>query len=68
VIDAVIDQYRELDSDLDPGLLAFLTSTTLLRLAGIHVTRENGPRVARSLLQASAGHLAAVERAALATR
>lgn len=53
--------YRALDHDLDhedgrttpaggPALLRFLTATTLLRLAGIHVSRTNGEAVARALL------------------
>lgn len=42
--------YRALDQKLDRNLLRFLTATTLLRLAGIHVSRPNGGAVARTLL------------------
>jgi Ser/Thr protein kinase RdoA (MazF antagonist) len=57
VSDGFIGQYCQLDTELDPQLLTYLTATTLLRLAGIHVSRENGPAVARMVLESSAGLL-----------
>lgn len=51
MIDAFRNQYLELDHDLDPTLMQFLEAATLLRLAGIHVSRENGGNVARLLLE-----------------
>ncbi|MBA2277592.1 MAG: phosphotransferase [Chloroflexia bacterium] len=48
---AAADRYRTLDPDLNAELLRFLTATTLFRLAGIHVQRSNGARVARLLLE-----------------
>lgn len=48
--EAFVARYRELDLQLNPALLRYLTGTTLLRLAGIHVTRANGPAIASALL------------------
>ncbi len=50
----------ELDPALDPGLLSYLMATTMLRLAGIHVSRANGHHVARQLLMAAEDALDAV--------
>lgn len=62
VIDAFLNQYRELDRDLDERLLSYLKATTLLRLAGIHVSRKNGAAVAAELLETSRSELMNVER------
>ncbi len=53
VNDAFLEQYAQLDAGFDHDMLEFLTATTLVRLAGIHVTRANGTRVAGMLLDAS---------------
>jgi len=50
VIAAFLDRSRELDPALDPALLDVLRATTLLRLAGIHIGRPDGVRVATALL------------------
>lgn len=47
---AFMDTYRRLDPHLDRQLTRFLTATTLVRLAGIHVSRPNGESVAAALL------------------
>jgi aminoglycoside phosphotransferase (APT) family kinase protein len=47
------ERYRQLDADLDPGLVRFLEGTTLLRLAEIHLPRERGEWLAESLLEQS---------------
>lgn len=47
-------RYLELDDQLDTNLLKFLTAATLVRLAGIHVSRNDGERVAESLLERAA--------------
>jgi hypothetical protein len=57
VSNGFIGQYCQLDAELDGRLLTYLTATTLLRLAGIHVTRPHGVTVARLLLDATAGLL-----------
>lgn len=44
---------QSLDRDLDQALLRFLTAATYLRLAGIHVSRPDGERVAGCLLRAA---------------
>lgn len=51
VVDAFLDQYKALDAELDHRMLNFLISSTLLRLAGIHVSRENGKQVAQMLIE-----------------
>lgn len=53
VSDAFLDRRRQLETDLDERLLAFLTATTLLRLSGIHVSRKDGANVARMLIEAA---------------
>lgn len=53
VEEAFVAAYRELDPSLDRELFRFLTAATLLRLAGIHVSRANGGEVARRLLEAA---------------
>ncbi|MDQ3413233.1 MAG: aminoglycoside phosphotransferase family protein, partial [Chloroflexota bacterium] len=45
--------YHALDPDLDPVLTRFLEGSTLLRLAGIHAPREDGTRIAATLLRES---------------
>jgi Ser/Thr protein kinase RdoA (MazF antagonist) len=60
VSNGFIGQHCQLDAEIDSRLLTFLMATTLLRLAGIHVTRESGASVARQLLEASAGLLDAL--------
>jgi len=57
VEDTFVRTYRALGPDLDPALLRFLTATTLLRLAGIHVARADGARIARQSLEAAADAL-----------
>ena len=59
--DAFLDRHRQLETDLDERLLAFLTATTLLRLSGIHVSRKDGPAVARMLIEAADHALATCE-------
>ncbi|MDQ3524476.1 MAG: aminoglycoside phosphotransferase family protein, partial [Chloroflexota bacterium] len=54
--------YRALDHALDGDLLRFLTATTLLRLAGIHVSRSNGEAVARTLITECERWLAGPQR------
>jgi Ser/Thr protein kinase RdoA (MazF antagonist) len=61
VIDAFLDQSLKLDPDLDRTLLDFLQATTLLRLAGIHISRRNGIRVATLLLDECASLLSLTE-------
>lgn len=58
VIDAFLNQSLRLDPDLDPNLLRFLQAVTLLRLAGIHISRRNGSQVAAGLLDECASMLA----------
>ncbi|CAN5786761.1 hypothetical protein BH20CHL3_BH20CHL3_05770 [soil metagenome] len=53
VSDDFVEQYRCLDPAFDERLLQFLTATTLLRLSGIHVSRKDGPAVARLLIEAA---------------
>jgi hypothetical protein len=53
VNDAFLEQYRQLDDGFDHDLLKYLTATTLVRLAGIHVTGDNGLQVAELLLDGS---------------
>ncbi len=48
--DRFVARSRELDPDLNDRLMAFLTATTLLRLAGIHAPRKDGERVTIGLL------------------
>jgi len=55
--DMFVRTYRALDPDLDPALLRFLAATTLLRLAGIHVSRADGDHIAQQLLEAAADAL-----------
>jgi Ser/Thr protein kinase RdoA (MazF antagonist) len=50
---AFVDRSLQFDPAFDERLLAFLTATTLLRLSGIHVSRKNGPAVARLLIEAA---------------
>jgi len=50
---AFVDRSLQLDPAFDERLLAFLTATTLLRLSGIHVSRKDGPAVARLLIEAA---------------
>lgn len=50
---AFIECSIELDQALDHTLLPYLLATTMLRLAGIHVSRANGRQVARQLLKAA---------------
>lgn len=50
---AFLQRATGLDPDLDPALLRFLMAATMLRLAGIHVSRANGLAVARQLLDAA---------------
>ena len=52
--------YRHLDPDLDRHLTRFLTATTLVRLAGIHVSRADGERIATALLERACVLLAMV--------
>lgn len=44
---------QTLDPETEQGLVHFLMATTFLRLAGIHVDREDGERIARRLLEAA---------------
>lgn len=53
VILAFEEQYRQLDGDFDDVLYSYLVATTLFRLAGIHVGRDNGTEAARLLIAAS---------------
>ncbi|HEV2066920.1 MAG TPA: hypothetical protein VGR08_08785 [Thermomicrobiales bacterium] len=46
VADAFLSQALALDPDLDGTLHDVLTAATLLRLAGIHITRPAGYRIA----------------------
>lgn len=64
LIDAFLNQYAELDPDLDSGLVDYLTATTALRLAGIHVSRANGVEVARGLLAIVRRYLGSAWKAA----
>ncbi|MDQ3443200.1 MAG: phosphotransferase, partial [Chloroflexota bacterium] len=50
---AFIESAIELDQALDHTLLPYLMATTMLRLAGIHVSRANGRQVAWQLLKAA---------------
>ncbi|MDQ3696211.1 MAG: aminoglycoside phosphotransferase family protein [Chloroflexota bacterium] len=45
--------YHALDPDLDPVLTRFLEGATLLRLADIHAPRDDGTRIAVTLLRES---------------
>jgi len=49
-IDAFLDRSLKLDPQLDRPLLDLLQAATLLRLAGIHIGRHDGVRVATLLL------------------
>jgi Ser/Thr protein kinase RdoA (MazF antagonist) len=60
VTHSFVSAYERLDSNLDSHLIRFLTATTLLRLAGIHVSRSDGERLATALLE-RAEDLLAVE-------
>jgi len=57
VIDAFLTQSLRLDPELDRALLGLLQAATLLRLAGIHIFRHNGKRVAGLLLNDCASML-----------
>jgi Ser/Thr protein kinase RdoA (MazF antagonist) len=57
-IDAFLGRSLALDPELDRSLLGLLRAATLLRLAGIHIGRANGPRVASLLLAESTSLLA----------
>jgi aminoglycoside phosphotransferase (APT) family kinase protein len=50
---AFVERYRQLDNDLEPGLVRFLEGATLLRLAEIHLPRERGEWLSEHLLQQS---------------
>jgi aminoglycoside phosphotransferase (APT) family kinase protein len=50
VRDRFVARSRALDPALDDRLIAFLTASTLVRLAGIHAHRKDGERVAAGLL------------------
>jgi hypothetical protein len=50
VRDRFLARSRELDPGLDESLLALLTASTLLWLAGVHASRQDGHRVAAGLL------------------
>lgn len=50
VIEAFLRQSLHLDPGLDPTLLDVLRAATLLRLAGVHISRHDGIRVATLLL------------------
>lgn len=63
VIDAFLNRSLALDPDLDPALLDLLRAATLLRLAGIHIGRHNGIRVATLLLEECASLLTITEPA-----
>lgn len=53
VIDAFLGRAHALDPSLDPGLVAFLVASTLVRLSGIHVGRDHGVAIAHDLLHAA---------------
>lgn len=59
-IDAFLARSHALDPGLDRELVTFLTATSLVRLAGIHVNRRQGQRMARELLLAAAARLMVV--------
>ena len=59
VIDVFIARCRSLDPELDASLMRYLTGTTLVRLAGIHVARRDGATVAGLLLNRAAAILPA---------
>ena len=61
VIDAFLTQFLRLDPELDRTLLGLLQAATLLRLAGIHISRHNGKRVAALLLAECARMLSVTE-------
>lgn len=61
VVDAFLGQSLALDPDLDRALLDLLTAATLLRLAGIHISRPEGRRIATRLLTDCA-RLLAIQR------
>ncbi len=48
---AFVAHYRDLDAGFSDDLMRFLSATTLVRLAGIHVSRANGEQVASGLLE-----------------
>ena len=48
---AFLARYMELDPALDPSLVRLLEGATLLRLACIHLPREDGEQLAKSLLR-----------------
>jgi aminoglycoside phosphotransferase (APT) family kinase protein len=50
---ALSERYRRLDAGFDPVLVRFLESTTLLRLAEIHLSRARGEWLAGRLLEQS---------------
>ncbi len=62
VMDAFMAQSLHLDPELDHALLDVLQVATLLRLAGIHISRSNGIRVATLLLNESASMLSVGEQ------
>lgn len=51
--DAFVTRYRSLDVTFRNDLYRYLVSSTLLRLAGIHVSRANGQHIAAALLEMS---------------
>ena len=55
-ITRVAEEYGRVDPELNRDLTWLLIGTTMVRLAGIHVSRANGKRVASQLL-AAAGEL-----------
>jgi Ser/Thr protein kinase RdoA (MazF antagonist) len=55
---AFMTRAAALDPGLDESLLCLLEAATLVRLAGIHVSRDNGARVAQRLLVESHALLA----------
>jgi hypothetical protein len=60
VQDSFLARSREVDPDLDESLLAFLTASTLLRLAGIHAPRAQWQRIAADLLARARETLAVI--------
>lgn len=60
--DRFLARSRELDPALDEGMITFLTASTALRLAGIHISRADGERIAAGLLSLARDSLGAAVR------
>jgi aminoglycoside phosphotransferase (APT) family kinase protein len=55
-----VAHYRSLDPDSNERLYRFLYAATLVRLAGIHISRPHGPEVVRPILDIAITTLAAL--------